>query len=456
MSRYFKEADPAALLRDYPIGEGFETGVARMSRDELHALQERRFLALAAKAWDNPFYARRWGAAGIEPGDIKSLDDLPRIPAFSKSDLMESVEAYPPFGDFIGPGGWTGGERVVMHTTSGTTGAPQPLFYGPRDRELQNALLARAYLMQGMRPDDVVHSVYGFGMVNGGHYIRETILHYTDALLLPAGTGLETRSEQQVELMRRFGATVIVGFADYILKLAEVARGMGLEPGKDLPVRMISGHLGDDGGEAMSAAWGGAKTFDWYGVGDTGIIGAEGPDHDGLYIWEDAHIVEILDPDTGAPVVDGEPGNICDTVLFKDTVYPVIRFDTKDVSTILPGAGGLGYTLRRLAGFQGRSDNMVKLRGINVYPTGIAAILREIPDLAGEYVCRVAKTDGRDEMTVVCETATPSDGLRERVETVLRQRLGVAVAVELVGEGGTADATQLNSRQKPIRLVDVR
>lgn len=458
MSRYFNEADPTRLLADYPIGEAFSEGVARMSRDELRALQEGRFLALMKRGWEVPFYRRLWSAAGMEAGDIRSLDDLAKVPTFSKSDLMDSVEAYPPFGDFIGPGGWTGGDRVIMHTTSGTTGAPQPIFYGPRDREIQNALLARAYLLQGMRADDVVHSVYGFGMVNGGHYIRETILHYTDALLLPAGTGLETRSEQQVELMRRFGATVIVGFADYILKLAEVARAAGLEPGRDLNIRMISGHLGEDGGAPMSEAWGGAETYDWYGVGDTGIIGAEGPDRSGLYIWEDAHLIEILDPDTGAPVTDGERGNICDTVLFKDSVYPVIRFDTKDVSTILPGEGGLGFTLRRLAGFQGRSDNMVKLRGINVYPTGIAAILREVPELGGEYVCRVESVGGRDEMTVVCETgvAGTHEGLDDRVATLLRQRLGVAVAAEIVGPGETAEATQVEKRQKPIRLVDER
>ena len=226
-----------------------------MSRDELRALQERRFLDLVKRAWQVPFYRRRWAAAGLEPGDIAGLDDLERIPPYSKDDLMESVGLSPPFGDFLGPPG--AGHRVIMHTTSGTTGIPQPLFYGPRDREIQNLLLARAYFLQGLRGDDVVHSVYGFGMVNGGHYIREAILHYTDALLLPAGTGLETRSEQQVAMMQRYGVTVLVGFSDYMLRLAETARNAGLEPGRDIPVRMISGHLGDDGGASLSQAWGG-------------------------------------------------------------------------------------------------------------------------------------------------------------------------------------------------------
>ena len=455
MSRYFREADPEGIGREYPTGDAFLERVACMSRDELHALQTARFRDLVAAAWDVPFYRRRWTDAGLAPGDIRTLDDLSLIPPFSKDDLMASVEACPPFGDFRG----RAGQRIVMHTTSGTTGTPQPLFYGPRDREIQNLLLARAYLLQGMRADDVVHSVYGFGMVNGGHYVREAILHYTDALLLPAGTGLETRSEQQVGLMQRYGATVLVGFADYMLKLAATARELGLEPGRDIPLRMISGHLADDGGESLTAAWGGAVTYDWYGVGDTGIIAAEGPDRDGLHIWEDAHIVEILDSDTGRAVPDGTRGTICVTVLFKQDVYPIIRFDTKDVSTMLPGTGAAGYSLRRLAGFQGRSDNMVKLRGINVYPTAVGGHLREIEALGGEYFCRVSRRDGRDEMTVVCETRADAAGghaLERTVADHLRQRLGVTVAVMLVGPGETAGETEVNSRQKPIRLRDDR
>ena len=458
MSSYFRKADPKTILADYPIGNEFRSKIGKMNVEQIRGLQEKRFLQLIDKAWINPFYLRRWSSVGLERGDINSLDDITKIPTFSKSDLMESVEEFPPFGDFIGKANWSDGDRVVMHTTSGTTGHPQPLFYGPRDREIQNALLARAYLLQGLKHDDIVHSVYGFGMVNGGHYIREALLHYTNALLLPAGTGLETRSEQQIDLMRRFGATVIVGFSDYIIKLAEVAKKVGLDPSADLNVGMISGHLAEDGGAAMAKAWGGIECFDWYGVGDTGIIAAEGPDHDGLYIWEDAHIVEILDPETGQTVIDGEQGNICDTVLFKDTVYPVIRFDTKDVSTILPGTGGLNLPFRRLAGFQGRSDNMIKLKGINIYPTGIASILRDVQELNGEYFCRVEKKSETDIMTVVCEVhgKNHTNELINRIQQLLKQKLGVALEVEITGNGNTAEYTQINARQKPIRLIDLR
>ncbi|GIT24295.1 MAG: hypothetical protein CM1200mP41_03390 [Gammaproteobacteria bacterium] len=144
-------------------------------------------------------------------------------------------------------------------------------------------------------------------MVNGGHYIREAILHYTQALLLPAGTGAETRSRLQVDLIHRFGATVLVGFSDFLRKLAAIAKEAGLEPGNDLQVRMICGHLDHASRADLSDLWGGADTFDWYGVGDTGIIAAEGPHQNGLYVWEDAHFVEMLDPKTAQPVAMARP-----------------------------------------------------------------------------------------------------------------------------------------------------
>jgi phenylacetate-CoA ligase len=456
---YFDEVSPSRLLAEYPRGRAFLEGIARASRDELRALQDRRFRAVVTRAWAVPFYRRRWEARGIEPGDIHGLDDIGKLPPFSKSDLMESVAAHPPFGDYHGLDlAAAGRPGVVLHTTSGTTGAPQPVFFGAWDREVQNLLLARAYLFQGLRPDDVVHSVYGFGMVNGGHYIREALLHFTNCLVLPAGTGLETRSEQQVALMRAFGATVIVGFVDYIKRLAQVARDSGIEPGRDIRIRMISGHVGQEDRAAISAAWGGAEVYDWYGVADTGIVAAEGPDHDGLHVWEDAHVLEILDPDTRAPVPEGESGNMCVTALFKDGVYPIVRFDTSDVSAFLTSASGTGLTLRRIRGFQGRSDQMVKLRGINVYPTAIGAHLARHPAVTGEYICRVERRGTRDEMTVVVEARPGGERrtLAAELEALLRRTLGVAVAVELVGPGATAPLTGLEGRQKPIRLIDQR
>ena len=459
MISYFDEVDHRRLLSEYPIGQAFLDGPVRLSRDELHALQERRFLAVIARGWQVPFYRRRWQAAGLEPGDICALEDVHKLPAFSKSDLMASVADHPPWGDFHGLD-FAAADRpgAVLHTTSGTTGAPQPIWFGAFDREVQNALLARAYRLQGVSDDDVVHSVYGFGMVNGGHYIRETVLHFTKAVLISAGTGLETRSEQQVELLRRYGASVIVGFPDYIRKLAAVARAAGLDPARDLAVRKIIGHIGQENRASLSHAWGGVEIFDWYGVADTGVIAAEGPRHDGLYVFEDAHLLEIIDPDSAAALCEGEPGNICTTVLFKTGVYPVIRFDTKDLSRLMPPDPGSGINFRRIAGFLGRSDNMVKLRGINVYPSAVGAVLGDIAGLTGEYVCRVTRAHSRDEMTVLAETtdAAPDAELADRVANELRRHLGVELLIKLVAPGATAPLTEIERRQKPIRLIDDR
>lgn len=455
MSGYFEEARLADLTDAYPIGQAFLDQTARLSRDELRHVQEKRFAEVLARAWDVPFYRRHWSASGIEPGDIRDLDDIEHLPPFSKADLMASVEAAPPLGDYHGMPTLGDGERpaVVFHTTSGTTGAPQPLFFGAWDREVQNLLLARAYRLQGLTEEDIVHSVYGFGMVNGGHYIREAILHFTKALLLPAGTGLETPSAQQIALIQRFGVSVLLGFVDYIRRLADVARETGIDP-TDLGVRMISGQIGQDDRTDVSSIWGGADVFDWYGVGDTGIVAAEGPEKDGLHVFEDAHVVEILDTETSKPAPIGHPGNIAVTCLFKTTVYPIIRFNTMDVSSELVGQGDLN--LRRIAGFQGRSDNMVKLRGINVYPTSIVAYLQAHPVALGEYVCRLDRKGHRDDMTVIVEVPNDVVGsldLGRDLAARLRHALGVDVGIETVGPGETAELTGINSRQKPIRLL---
>ena len=340
----------------------------------------------------------------------------------------------------------------MFHTTSGTTGVPQPLFYGAEDREIQNLLLARAYRLMGLRDDDVVHSVYGFGTVNGGHYVREAVTHFTDALLVPAGTGRDMPSEQQVETMARLGATVLVGFGDYVRHLAETAEKKGLT----IPLRLVLGHFGRGDRQAVSDAWGGAAVYDWYGVGDTGVIAAESPSRNGLHIFEDAHLVEALDPETGAPVEDGHAGNLCATVLFKTGIYPIVRFDTKDLTTLCAPAPDSGINFRRMSGFEGRSDNMVKLRGINVYPTAIGALLADHAALTGEYVCRVFRAGGREEMAVTVEAREPGESLAEEVAERLKRGLGVQVEVELARPGGTAALTQIRERQKPLRLIDER
>ena len=456
---YFDAMDYPAMIAEYGRPEEFMHRVGRLSPEALREGQNRRFLKVMEFAWKVPFYQRLWGAAGVKPSDIRSLDDITRLPTYSKGDLMASVEAHPPLGDFHGLDTYTPENRppLIFQTTSGTTGRPQPLLFGPKSREIQNLLLARFYAMHGLRRDDIIHSVYGHGMVNGGHYVRETVTHWTGAQFLSAGTGVETRSAQQVNLMRDFGATVIVGFGDYIKRLSEVAREEGMVPGVDLKIRAIVGHIGSDSHAAMSDAWGGAEVFDWYGVGDTGAIAGEGPDHAGMYIQEDAQFIELLDITTGQPVAMGDSGDIVCTCLFKDDVFPIIRFNTHDVSAFRTDPSPLGLTLKRLVGFLGRSDNMVKLRGINVYPTGIGAILTENhAELCSEYICLVERREGRDDMVVHVETRGPVDAPVAAYEALLRARLGVEVSVRLTAQGSLAALTQIETRQKPIRLIDRR
>ncbi len=444
---YLECVDIQQLLRDYPVGDDFIRRYRSISRDELRACQETQFQRLVARGWQIPFYKRLWGALGIEPGDIRSLDDITKLPVYDKTDLMASVNAHPPYGDFDG----RGSDPVIFHTTSGTTGRPQPLMFGPKGREVTNLLVGRMYRWMGLRPEDVVQSVYGHGMINGGHYIREAVTHFTNSLFLSAGTGIETRSASQVAMMADFGVTVMVGFVDYIRKLAEVAEKEALFD--RIKLRMIIGHLGTEDRAATEAAWHGAKAYDWYGVGDTGSIAGEGPDRNGLYVWEDAQFLELLDVEIGQPVSFGETGDMVVTCLFKDDIAPCIRFNTHDITHELGGQGEIAF--RRIAGFKGRSDNMVKLRGINIFPHAIAALIENRADLTGEYVCTLTRdAAGRDAMLVTIESRGGTDVMA--LGELLRRGLGVEVEVVLCPPGDTAEATQIDVRQKPIRLIDRR
>ncbi|ASK88881.1 phenylacetate--CoA ligase family protein [Sphingorhabdus sp. SMR4y] len=446
---YFEAFDAKQMLDQYPVGDDFVSRYTSMSRDELYAIQDRQFRKLMRRGWEIPFYQRLWGAQGIEPGDIQGLADITKLPVYDKSDLMASVNDHPPYGDFDG----RGDDPVIFHTTSGTTGRPQPLMFGPKGREVTNLLVGRMYRWMGLGRDDVVQSVYGHGMINGGHYIREAVTHFTNSLFLSAGTGIETRSINQVNLMADFGVTCMVGFVDYVRKLADVAEAEKLFDRINL--KMIIGHLGTEDRASTEAAWHGAKAYDWYGVGDTGSIAGEGPDRDGLYVWEDAQYLELLDIDDGTPVTPGETGDMVVTCLFKDDIAPCIRFNTHDVTEERTDTNSTGMVFKRISGFKGRSDNMVKLRGINIFPHAVGSIIENRDDLTGEYVCYVTRDEkGRDEMKVVLESRGGSDP--SQLSELLRKGIGIDVAIELVGVGGTAAASQIDVRQKPIRLIDER
>lgn len=457
---YFDAIDIPRLRQEFPVGEEFTSRFRGLGEEQLRAHQDALFARQLERAWQLPFYQRLWGAHGISRGDIRSVTDIRKLPSFGKQEIMESIARHPPLGDHHGRDIPVDGKilPMILHATSGTTGRPQPLLFSPRTREVQNIILARAYLMQGLRESDLVHSVYGHGPVNGGHYIREAVIHHTGALFFSAGTGVETPSVKQVEYMRDLGATVIVGFADYMKRLADVARENGLIPGRDIPVRMISGHLGKNARQELAEAWGGAQTYDWYGVGDTGLIAAEGPDHDGMHVMEDAHWVEICDIDSGAPVDHGQEGDLVVTCLFTEDIFPIIRFNTHDVTRFLPGPSPLEFPFRRIEGMLGRSDNMVKLRGINVFPQALTAILSRAPGFNGEYLCTLVRdSSGREDLIVSVEcTAEPTADLAQDYRMLLKQELGVEVKLELVAPKALSPLTGVEVRQKPIRLLDKR
>ncbi|APG61652.1 CoF synthetase [Sphingorhabdus lutea] len=450
---YFETFDAKAMLEQYPVGDEFVRRYTNMSRDELYAIQNKQFLKLMQRGWQIPFYQRLWGAKGIEAGDISGLHDISKLPVYDKSDLMASVQQFPPYGDFDGRAKGNDAAPVIFHTTSGTTGRPQPLMFGPKGREITNLLVGRMYRWMGLGRDDVVQSVYGHGMINGGHYIRESVTHYTNSLFLSAGTGIETRSMNQVNLMADFGVTCMVGFVDYIRKLADVAEAEKLFD--RIKLKMIIGHLGTEDRAATEAAWHGAKAYDWYGVGDTGSIAGEGPDRNGLYVWEDAQFLEILDVDSGAAVSAGQTGDMVVTCLFKDDIAPCIRFNTHDITEERTDNNDTGMVFKRISGFKGRSDNMVKLRGINIFPHAIGSIIEGRSDLTGEYICRVTRdAAGRDDMHVTLESKGGSN--KAQLSDLLRKGLGIEVSVNMVGAGETAADTQIDTRQKPIRLIDER
>ncbi|MEP2735991.1 MAG: phenylacetate--CoA ligase family protein [Erythrobacter sp.] len=449
---YFEALDQKQMLADYPVGEAFVARYKSMSRDELFAVQDAQFKRLMVKGWQVPFYQRLWGAQGIEAGDIKGLADITKLPVYDKADLMASIAEHPPYGDFHGMHADPAKrEPVVFHTTSGTTGKPQVLMFGPKGREVGNLLVGRMYRWMGLHSDDVVHSVYGHGMINGGHYIREAVTKFTNSIFLSAGTGIETRSINQVQLMADFGVTTVVGFVDYVRKLAGTAEELGLFD--QIDIRMIIGHLGTEDRAATEDAWHGAKAYDWYGVGDTGTIAGEGPERDGMYVWEDAQYLELLGIDDGAPVAHGDTGDMVVTCLYKDDIAPCIRFNTHDITHELDGHGEIAF--KRIAGFRGRSDNMVKLRGINVFPHAIGAIIENRPDLTGEYVCNLTRdASQRDSMRVTLESKGGTDA--GALAETLKQGLGVEVEIALVEPGGTAAVTEIDKRQKPLRLIDER
>ncbi len=422
-----------------------------IERVQLTRLQER---ALAAARV--PFFARRWAEAGFDPRTIRRLDDLERVPAYTVHDIRASIDEHPPWGDYqaVTPAD-ARREPLRIYMSGGTTGKSRPTFYTQWDREVGALLTARALYLQGIRPGDVVLNSWAYGTHNGAFSFDEALHRWLNCVVLTTGTGNVTSSERQVELAIEYQATAILTTGDYLLRLADVARSMGYDPKSDFNIRALP-NIGD---RALLESTFGAECFNSYGFHEVQWVSVECPAHEGLHVFEDAFVVQIVDPETGGLLPDGEQGSLCVTELYK-TGSPQFRYNIMDLSTLYPREQcACGSWLRRMAPFAGRADNMVKLRGVNVWPEAIGELVVAVPGVAGDWFVRAVRDQNRDELIAsVTSEWDPSefDAVRTTVEGRLRDRLGVRILVEVVAPGALDDWTEVNVAPKLKRFRDDR
>jgi phenylacetate-CoA ligase len=431
-----------------------------MERTQLRALQEQRFLKTVARGWEIAFFRDRWRAAGLAPGDIRGLADITKIPPYDVNDIRASIERNPPFGDFMGISPEDGKRMpLVLQTSGGTTGLPRPMLYAPQDREVMAILGGRRFAMHGVRAGDMVLVTYSLGLSNGGFMTREGLWKYTGAVPVMTGSGASTPTRRQIEIVKAWGIQVILGFPAYLRHMALVARDeMGIDP-RSLGIRVLGSHLGVENRAEIEALWD-APCHDMYGTNESGSIASECTQRSGMHIQEDAVLLEIADPETGAILPDGEKGTMYITTLYRWGA-PQIRFNVNDISAIATDACACGSTLKRLQRIFGRNDNMVKLRGVNVFPEAIGAAVAEDKRSNGEYFCVVERVGeaGRDEMTVMVEVADAQcdrAAFKADLETRLKEVLGVKVTVQPSDAHALAEHTGVAKTSKIKRLLDRR
>jgi phenylacetate-CoA ligase len=455
--RYWRSLDMEQLTRDYPPPPDYFHTTARLSRDELRSLQEKRFLATVKRGWEIPFFQRHWSGVGIERGDIRALDDLVKLPPYDVSHIRDSLERHPPFGDFMGiaPGD---GLPLVLQTSGGTTGLPRPMLYAPQDRETMAILGGRRFALHGIRPGDLVLVTYSLGLGNGGMAPREALWGYTGAVPVMTGSGANTPTRRQIEIIKAWGVNVILGFPSYLRHMALVARDeLGIDP-HSLKIRLLGTHLGLEDRKVLEDLWG-APAFDMYGTHESGMLAAECRHRSGMHVMEDAFILEIADPATGRVVPDGEKGTVYITTLYKHGA-PQIRFNVNDLSAFHTDGCPCGNTQRRLKAIYGRNDGMVKLRGVNVFPEAIGVTVLADARTNGEYFCFVDRVGeaGMDRMDVWIEVRDGADRITVRadLERRLSEVLGVKVAVTPAGQGDLDVYTGTSRSSKVRRVLDRR
>jgi phenylacetate-CoA ligase len=457
--RYHQSLDFDALWREFPPAPDYFASTYRLSRDQLDELQQERFLRQMQRAWQIPFYQRRWSAAGMEPGDIRGIADLRLIPPFSVHDMRASVINNPAWSEYVGiDPNQHEPLPLILQTSGGTTGLPRPMIFTPRDREVMNIITGRRLYMQGVRPFDLVQVTLSMGLTNGGMLAREGIWKYTGAVPVMTGSGAQTPTRRQVELLKAWKAKFLVGFPAYLRHMGHVARDeLRIDPA-DLAVEGLLVHLGTDDRGSLEMLWD-ADVYDTYGCNECGTMAAECSHKTGMHVFEDAFILEVNDPVTLQPKAIGERGVAFVTTLFKYAA-PMIRYNMNDVTSVAGGECACSSQHRRITKIFGRSDNMVKLRGVNVFPEAVGAIVSQERRTNGEYVCIIEGGDDASvSMTVLVEVPdhrAAGDAVETLLALRLKEALGVRLKVEAVRRGELDHFTGLSQASKVSRLIDRR
>ncbi|MEU9039147.1 phenylacetate--CoA ligase PaaK [Streptomyces sp. NPDC048352] len=399
----------------------------RLSPDELAALQLKRLRATLRRAYDGvAFYRQAFDKAGVHPDDCRSLADLSLFPLTTKADLREQY----PFGMFAVPR--TDVRRI--HASSGTTGRPTVVGYTDGDLATWADVVARSLRAAGARPGQIVHVAYGYGLFTGGlgaHYGAERL----GCTVVPASGGM---TDRQVRLIQDFRPEVIMVTPSYMLTLLDEMERQGVDP------RATSLRTGVFGAEPWTEEMRreiedrlGIDAVDIYGLSEVigpGVAQEFASHKDGLHIWEDHFYPEVIDPLTGAVLPDGEPGELVFTSLTKEAM-PIVRYRTRDLTRLLPGTARPAF--RRMEKVTGRSDDMIILRGVNLYPTQIEEILLRTPGLAPHFQLRLTREGRLDALTVRVEARRDADAGTRRAAAAelvraVKESVGVSVAVEVV------------------------
>ena len=416
------------------------------SRDEISSLQIERLKWSLAHAYENvPFYKEKFQAMGVHPDDLNDLDDLARFPFTVKADLRDNY----PFGMFAVPR-----EQVArIHASSGTTGKPTVVGYTHKDVDTWAELVARSLRASGTRPGDVVHVAYGYGLFTGGlgaHYGAEKL----GCTVIPVSGGM---TERQVTLIEDFAATSIMVTPSYALSILDAYREAGLDPRKS-PLQ-----VGIFGAEPWTNAMREEieQAFDMHAVDIYGLSEVIGPGvasecvetKDGPVIWEDHFYPEVINPETGEVLPEGEEGELVFTSLTKEA-FPIIRYRTRDLTRLLPGTA---RSMRRMAKITGRSDDMIVLRGVNVFPSQVEEQLMRVEALAPHFQIELSRDERLDKMTVNVEPAAKgvdassrqaaADTLRDHIKNII----GISADI-VVREVGDVPRSQ----GKAVRVVDRR